>query len=414
MTAMSDLSPMQKRAFSLLHRLRHADRMPLFLCITTVIFYAHFCLYLGLDPTGRSGYCTYTLQAMAWRSGQISLGRDYTWLELAVYQGDWYVSFPPVPRIPLFFLTFLYGSETPDHLLVKLYVLVGCLGLYSLLRHCQYSRIAAACFSLMCSFASCMLSLTTDGAVWYQAQTLAFCLTVLSLSLMVKKKTTLSLLLYALSVGCRPFNVLYGPVLLVLYLAECRKAKMNPRKTIAKAVPGIIAGLFVAAAYAWYNWARFGNPFEFGHNYLPEFSWQGGVQFSLSHIPANIKTFILGLPFQVDNGQLSLNTFGFSFLIASPFFILLLVHVIHDILHREICIPKLILILCMLIHLLLLLMHRTFGGYQFGARYTCDLLPYAALYPAVSEKKWGFGLPDAVIFIFSVCFSVYGAAVVLL
>ena len=44
-----------------------------------------------------SPYNSYTLQALAWREGRVSLGRDYPWLELAVYQGDYYVSFPPVP-----------------------------------------------------------------------------------------------------------------------------------------------------------------------------------------------------------------------------------------------------------------------------------------------------------------------------
>lgn len=408
----TDIQPKHIRSF--LCRLRSVDTTPLLLCWAAAVFYFFFCYFLGLDPIGRSGYCTYTLQAMAWRNGQASLGRDYEWLELAIYNGDWYVSFPPVPSIPLFFLSFLFGSETPDHLLVKLYVLCGCLAIYHLLRHAGYGKAASLLHALFCSYASCLLSLTTDGAVWFQAQTLAFCLTCMSLLMMLNNKVTLSLLLYAFSVGCRPFNVLFGPVLLSVYLMHCHENKICVRGIVAKAAPGIFLGLGVAFVYAWYNWYRFGNPFEFGHNYLPEFSWQGGVQFSLSHIAANVRTFILGLPFHRENGTWSLSLFGFSFLAACPVFLVMIIRFLRDILRKKLSVSAGILMGCFAVHLLLLLTHRTFGGYQFGARYTCDLLPYAALYPIVSDSKWKFTLPDALLFIFSVCFSIYGAAVVLL
>ena len=65
---------------------------------------------MGRNPIGPSGYCTYTLQALAWRDGQICLSQDYPWLELAIYQGKYFVSFPPVPSVPLYFLTFLFGE----------------------------------------------------------------------------------------------------------------------------------------------------------------------------------------------------------------------------------------------------------------------------------------------------------------
>lgn len=42
---------------------------------------------------------SYTLQALAWRKGEIYLtnGQDYPWLELAIYNGKYFVSFPPIP-----------------------------------------------------------------------------------------------------------------------------------------------------------------------------------------------------------------------------------------------------------------------------------------------------------------------------
>lgn len=388
------------------------DFTPLLLIWATAVFYAFFCGYLQLSAVGTSAYSTYTLQALAWRKGQIALGQDYPWLELAVYQGDWYVSFPPVPSIPLYLLTFFCGAQTPDHLLVKCYVLTGCLACYHLLRKAGYDKPGAAGLSLLCSFASCLLCLTTEGAVWYQAQTLAFALSMLALMLMYGGHTTPSLFLYALAVGCRPFNALLGFVLFALYFE--RRQGASPRAMLLGALPGIMLGLCVACAYGWYNYIRFGNIFEFGHNYLPEFSTQGGKQFALSHVIKNIQTFILGMPFSKTAQGWTLNRFGFSFLLACPVFALMLLWIALDIPRRRFSVIKGVIAACMLTQLFLLLLHRTFGGYQFGARYTCDLLPYAAAYAAMPGHARRIHGAEIAALIFAGAFSVYGAAAMLL
>ncbi len=205
------------------HRLKRAYYTPLLLVWGCAVFYALLCTLLHISPTGTSGYSTYTLQALTWRNGKLSLGMDYPWLELAVYQGDWYVSFPPVPSIPLYLLTFFFGSQTPDHLLVKLYVLSGCLGCYYMLRKSGYDKASCAGFALFLSFATCLLTLTTNGAVWFQAQTLAYALTACAAACIFCYRPTIGLFLYALSVGCRPFNALYGPLLYLVYFTRSRK-----------------------------------------------------------------------------------------------------------------------------------------------------------------------------------------------
>ena len=265
---------------------------------------------LGTQPFAHSNYDSYTLQALAWREGRVSLGQDYPHLELAVYEGDWYVSFPPVPTLVQLPLTFLFGRETPDGLLVKLYVSAAFFVLYDYFRRTRRLRPwAASLWALFLVFASDMVSVSLDGGVWYQAQTLNFLLLVSAFAAMARKRPTLSCLFYALAVGCRPFTVLFGPVLLMMYL----KQKKRPRLW-----PGLAAGLCVAACYAAYNYARFGNVFEFGHNYLPEFTRVETGQFSLAYVAGNVKTFLFGLPFSVQNGAWALNKFGFSMFLCNP------------------------------------------------------------------------------------------------
>ena len=48
-----------------------------------------------------SPYNSYALQAENWLAGRnnIENGENYTWLELAIYQGRYYQSFPPVPAV---------------------------------------------------------------------------------------------------------------------------------------------------------------------------------------------------------------------------------------------------------------------------------------------------------------------------
>ena len=59
-----------------------------------------------------------------------------------------------------------------------------------------------------------------------------------------------------------------------------------------------------------------------------------------------------------------------------------------------------------------LLLHRTFGGFQFGARYTCDLLPYAALYFALPGRCRRMTVPEGMILLSALGFALYGACAI--
>lgn len=353
------------------------------------------CLHLlcGTGFAAPSFYNTYTKQALAWRSGSLHLPHDFPWLELAIYEGEYYVSFPPLPSLILLPLTFLFGESTPDHLLVKLYAVAAVFSVYAALKQSGNSRPATALLAFLFISASSALPMMLTGAVWYHAQMLALMLVCLSLMLMIKGMPTLSLLFYALSVACRPFDALYGPVLYLLYISTQKKQGLPFRKIVQKLVPGTVLGLCVAAGIGVFNYVRFQNPFEFGHNYLPEFSFQGGIQFSLSHVGNNLKTFLFGSPLSFDGSVYTFNQFGYSMLIACPVITLMLVQFVTDIAKKQLSWVKIALFVSMLLHIFLLLLHRTFGGYQLGARYVVDAIPYACLYFALSkpcEKRNAF------------------------
>ena len=377
--------------------------------LTVCVCYAALHFLLGTAPFAPSCYNSYTLQAMAWREGRISLGVNYPHLELAVFQNDWYVSFPPVPSVVQWVLTFFFGLNTPDGLLVKLYPLVGCLACCLALKRAGLSPSRAGAWAFFLIYGSCLFPITLDGGVWYQAQTLGLALSMGAAAAMFSGRPTLACALYALSVGCRPFNVCLGPVLLAMYITKCRQKGLAFGSALKRLLPGLAAGLAIACAYGAYNYARFGNPLEFGHTYLPEFQRSPTGQFSLSHAAQNISRFFFGLPFYHTEQGWQVEKFGFSMFLSNPVFLLLFAWAAEDLWKKRLTLPQGAALLLFFLHLFLLLLHRTFGGYQFGARYTLDLLPYCLIYRLCAANQRGLRLYEGLALSLGMVLNLVGA-----
>lgn len=394
----------------MIRRLRKLDPYPVLLCLVTAGMWLVLDLITGKSFFGPSPYNSYTLQALSWLHG-------HTWvennpiLELAIYEGRYYVSFPPLPSVVLLPFAAVLGMKTPDNLLIKVYACAAVVFLYLALKKVSCRRAEAALWSFLAVFSSSLLPLTLEGAVWYQAQALALMLATAAVYLMTSDRMTWALFMYALSVAARPFDAVLFIPLITVWIYLNAKGGMSARDMAGKLVPGFALGLMVALAIGIYNYVRFHDPLEFGHNYLPEFSFQGGIQFSLSHIGNNAKTFIWGLPFDLSGGSLSLKRFGFSFLIACPVLTVMLVSFVADLFRKRMDTLRLVTLCAFLAHFFLLLLHRTFGGYQFGARYCVDLLPYAFLYRLLQKESKKTPIWEWIPLGLGIAFSVYGSIV---
>lgn len=363
------------------------DKTPLYLIGAMAVLWAVLHAVTGGSFFGPSFYNTYTRQAMAWRQGLTHLPQDVSYLELAVYEGEYYVSFPPLPSVVLLPLTFLFGMDTPDNLLVKLYACLACLMMYGAFKRAGYKQVGAAVAAFLFCFSSSLLPLTLNGAVWYHAQVLAFFLTTASVCFLAMDRPTLSLFFFALSVGCRPFNALYALPLFFTYWIINRRAKVPFRDTALSLLPGVGLGLCVAAGLGVYNYVRFGDILEFGHNYLPEFSFQGGIQFSINHVVNHLKTFLWGGPLEYADGVWRFKKFGYSMLLACPTLLLMFLWAVMDLFRRQMRPEKAVVLFTCILHGFFLLFHRTFGGFQLGARYAVDLIPYTFFYLLLTPEK---------------------------
>lgn len=342
-----------------------------------------FLLYFltGKWPWNLSAYNSYGLQAQAWKEGRLDLGQDYPHLELAIYEGKYYVSFPPFPSYLLLPLTFFFGAATPDGILLFLANLITVIFLYkiglALGMKAEYAG-AEALFVFVCSNA---LFNTIDPGVWFFAQNLCFMLSVLTIYAGLKEKDGAALFFWACSVGCRPMQLFFLPVLLFLLWQKDKKAKKSFRQIIRIKWKSFIPAGIMAFSYMLLNALRFGSITEFGHNYLPEFVNSEEGQFGTAYFGNNLK-MLFNLPEINEEGRMMIDSFGnLSIFIVSPIIIVALLCLIRMMLRgngQEKLIAAFVFAAVMF-HLIFIMHHRTMGGWHFGNRYVNDVLPWLYL-----------------------------------
>ena len=102
------------------------------LCVTAVFFVAW--TFTGQWPWKSQAYNSYILQAQSWLEGRLDLGRDYPYLELAIFNNKYYVSFPPFPSyVMLPFL--LIGWNSCDSMIAFAVSLLGAVYAFNILKH---------------------------------------------------------------------------------------------------------------------------------------------------------------------------------------------------------------------------------------------------------------------------------------
>lgn len=380
------------------------------------VFYL-MSLLMGFKLTDSNAYNTYALQADSWRQGRLDLGQNYTWLELAVYNDKYYCSFPPFPSYILFPLTFLFGSQTPDYVLVLLLDLAAAFYLYKLAVKLEVKEEAAMLLTVFVTIGANTLFVMVSPSVWFFAQLVCFVTAVMAIYYARAGRGALSLFCWAASVGCRPMQLLFLPVLLVLLYQHEREndSKTKGVKLVLRRWYWAIPMGVTAVSYMVLNYLRFGNILEFGHNYLPEFVRAEKGQFHLDYIKTNLPS-LLHLPEYNEDGTMLINHFGnLSFFIACPIIAAALAGLGYSIYKRNVQLIGMGVMIAVLsaVYLLIITMHKTLGGWQFGNRYAIDILPYVylllGLITAGHPRLAKYCVPPCV---FGICLNIVGTVIV--
>lgn len=363
-----------------------------------------------------SPYNSYALQAENWLAGRnnIANGENYTWLELAIYQGRYYQSFPPVPAVLMLPFVAAAGewSAIPGNLIAMGLALLCAGGVYACCMRGGMQPVTCAFFTLFVSMGSNVFWMSTSDGVWFLAQVCALGFAFWGLFFAQggnAVQDAAASLCMALTVGCRPFYAL----LLACWLGW----QFYQRRSLKRILPALLPAVVMAACMMAYNFARFGSVTELGHNYLPEFVRAENGQFSLTYLVPNLLQLLR--PVTLDaQGQLHFEIYnGFLFFAANPLFLLAMVR---GLLLRlpghqaevQVSVPLpsagwFVAAMCLLMTCLTC-MHRTLGGWQFGARYMVDLFPWLFVW-LLGRPKWR---PDSSAWALcgaAMLFNLYGA-----
>ena len=373
------------------------------LLVSLCIFIVHMIVWVfsGNSPLSPNPYNSYVLQAQAWADGSFDLGRNYSHLELAFYDYRYFVSFPPFPSV-LYFPFVLIGLPVFDGLFALAFSIAGAVITYLILRRGEMSDTNALIYALLFTCGSNLLFVSTNAWVWFIAQNMCYTLTAAAVYFAMRKKGFLCFLMWSFAVGCRPFQILYLPLLCLILM----KQYGNGVSLLFRKWSWFSGAAVMAVFYMWLNYSRFGNIFEFGHNYLPEFTQAAHGQFSPYYLKANLYSLIR-FP-QISDGKLVMQRFdGMNMFLASPVFAVAVYCAVKG-LRKDgrIVITALVTILA---ELLCIALHKTMGGWQFGNRYTNDCLVAATVIIAFAYRKKQVSYPLALLAVYGVLFNTAGS-----
>lgn len=365
----------------MIRRLKHFDwtYVTLPLAVLAALFAA--AAFTGMWPWTKNSYNSYTLQACAWLEGRLDLGKDYPWLELAIVDGKYYVSFPPFPSYVLLPFAAVFGTKTPDHFISLAFTLLGVVYAVRLYKLVCRERHSLEFFVLFLFLGNGYLFIALRGYVWFLAQCMCFALSLMALVHAIKGQGGIALTCWACAVGCRPMMVVCLPILLVILWRNYRRTQ--PDGTAAKLLMSrwywSVGPCLLALSYMTLNVMRFGSPFEFGHSFLPEFTRAEQGQFSVSYAAKNISDMLRLPTVDAKTGALKFYTHnGNAFWLISPIFISFVAAYAYAMAkkRREFAFELAVIPITWLVYTAILCMHRTMGGWQFGNRYMQDMMPY--------------------------------------
>lgn len=352
------------------------------LSVLLIVIAVHFVVgaFNGKWPWSPNPYNSYLLQAKAWLDGHLDLGYNIEYLELAIYQDKYFVSFPPLPSYILLPFAYLYGDNVPEGWIAFFIMLLGAFYALRIAWHFLGTGAKAVFWTCFLYLGTNVLYDTLDAGVWFIAQSCALTFSLLAIFYALKGKGGHSLFFWGCAIGCRPLQVIYFPIL--VYLLYRNLKEKEPEKNFLQMVKSrfywAFPVLLVALSYMILNYARFGNVAEFGHTYLPEFNRGDTRQFKFSYITQNIPT-LFRLPEKQENGTLHFYAFnGNNIFLISPLFVSYLIYLARTIFTRKkvdwilfLSTPVLVIV-----HIIALCSHETMGGFHFGHRYINDCLPF--------------------------------------
>lgn len=300
----------------------------------------------------------------------------------------WYVTFPPMPAWMMLPGVAVWGLAFNDVLFTLLLSAGNVMLLWFFLLQARarglHTRTDTEILTLAILFAFGTVNFFSSvrGEVWYTAHIAGIAWLIAYLMATLERKALWAGFFLGAAFLCRTPLLFAGflyPAWVAFQEGSWRVRRHHLREALAYAAP--VAALAGAAMIL--NFARFENPFEFGHRYL-EIAWRNRIErygmFSPEYLSRNLSAMLTLLPrFQSHFPFVQISPHGMALWLTTPVFLLLLRARFPHAFARSLW------LLGVLPVLLPALLYQNSGFVQFGYRFSLDFTVLLILLLAVSD-----------------------------
>jgi hypothetical protein len=315
--------------------------------------------------------------------------------DLTSFEGRWYVSFPPLPALLMLPLVAVRGLAVSD---IAFSVAVGAFSVslfYVLLARLKIRDWGSGLWlCVLLGLGTPLWYCAALGSVWYTAHVVAItCLCLYALEVVGQNRPVWAGLWLGLGFLARVPVLLAFPLSLVPGIQRARNGREAVRISFLFAL-GTAPALLGQAGY---NWARFGNPLEYGYRWMnspgPLLERQAAWgQFDLHFLPENLYTLLVRPPLvSIAPLRVTPDPWGMGLLVTCPALLLGLRGTLVEVGRvRSLRLGSWLAVALVAVPSLL---YFNTGSYQFGYRFALDWLPLGVLLVALGTdgrlRRWG-------------------------
>ncbi len=272
-------------------------------------------LYLEAEPPAYLAEMENPYDYYARSQAATQNGKSYYW-DAAYFDGHYFVYFGALPVL-LFYVPFkaITGLDLPNRVVIQLCLALFVVGAFLLIEKIIKKLFNPARIPFISYLALSLVFVNASGAVFIAKRPDFYSIPIiLSLAFVMfglyfwlrstdqKEKigvtsAFLGSLCMALVAACRPQFLLASVLAIVIFWASVFKDRtLFSKKSIGATAAICIPYIVVAAALMWYNYARFGSPFDFGQNYNLTTNDMTGRGFRVERVGLSFFTYFLQPP----------------------------------------------------------------------------------------------------------------------
>ncbi|RMH38024.1 MAG: hypothetical protein D6689_20335 [Deltaproteobacteria bacterium] len=319
-----------------------------------------------------------------------------------------YVSFPPFPAVLMIPQVLIHGRIANDVWPTFIVAALCAPLLFLVIRRvrdaglCERTDRDAVWLSIAFAFGTVLYFSAVQGRVWYTAHVVgtALALGYLLCAIEARRPAWAGVLL-----GCAALSRVPLAFLFPLFACEAWRVHRGDRAALARALVrfAVPVAILAVAAMA-HNYARFADPFEFGHSYLDvrqQANMETYGKFHYAYLSRNLAVALALLPnVQSEPPYVFINGHGLALWFTTPILVLVLWPRQRGPLHRPLWITTALVAAPTLLYM-------NSGWLQFGYRFSLDYMPLLFLLLAIGMRPLGRAARGLVAF--GIAVNLFGA-----